>query len=92
MTTTAHHTAKCIENALASIENNNLDTLVERGINERIAEQGLDWLGANKLIDAELQAGYEAHTLCRPTEENAAEWLADGTFVCSEYSACWDGE
>lgn len=81
MATTQIHTNRCIESATISIEENNLDTLVERGINDRLA--GLtDWLAQNRLVDVELEAAYEAGTLSRPTPELAAQWLAEGTVSC----------
>jgi hypothetical protein len=80
MTTTRTHTAHCIEMTCSLIGDNNLDTLVERGINDRLA--GLDGAKAGKLIDAELEAGIAAGTLTDPTEAAAAEWLASGTATC----------
>lgn len=81
MDATQNHTSRCIESATISIEENNLDTLVEWGINDRLA--GLtDWLAQNKIIDAELEAAFEAGTLSRPTEGLAMQWLAEGVVTC----------
>ena len=74
------HSAKCIEQALASIDQNNLDTLAERGINERLA--GLDTDEANRLLNAELAEGLAAGTLSPVTEAKALEWLAEGILSC----------
>ena len=79
---TCTHTANCIENALGAISDNNLDTLVERGINARLAGV-TDWSASNRIIDDELEAAFAAGTLCRPTEDLAIEWLADGTVACA---------
>lgn len=80
MTTTSGHTALCIERVKMSIADNNLDTLVELGVNERTAGRG--WCASNRVIDNELEAGYTAGTLSRPTDELAAEWLANGNATC----------
>lgn len=80
--TTTTHTARCIENALTVIEENNLDTLVERGINDRLTALSGDWFDKQQLIDGELEAGYAAGTLSQPSEELAAQWLAEGIITC----------
>lgn len=67
---------------MTSIDENNLDTLVERGINDRLAG-GSDWFAQQQIIDGELEAGYEAGTLSRPTPELAEQWLAEGIVSCS---------
>lgn len=84
----AAHTTRCTDNAVTVVDENNLDTLVERGINDRIAvataeatEDHPAWLIANQIIDAELEAGYEAGTLSRSTEI-ATQWLDEGIITC----------
>ena len=87
MTTIAvTHTARCIESARVLIHDNNLDTLVERGLNGRTA--GLDRKQAGDLIDRELEAGYTEDTLLRPTEAAAIEWLASGIADCTDVDRC----
>lgn len=92
MHTTTVHTAHCIEMVKVSIDENNLDTLVEMGINERT--KGLDSCAANKLIDAELEAAYaDPYGPCsRPTDELAAEWLACGNVECQDEGRCGAAE
>lgn len=93
MTTTHTHTAHCIEMVKMSIAENNLDTLVEMGINDRIAlipEQPSRWMAVNKLIDDELEVQYVAlYGGCRrPTDEAAIEWLACGNVECQDEDRC----
>jgi hypothetical protein len=76
------HTERCVGRACQSIGDNNLDTLVERGISERTA--GLGWLEANKIIDAELEAGYADGTLTEATDEAARRWLDEGSVECRD--------
>lgn len=82
------HDARCIEQALASIEQNNEDTLVENGMNQRIeaaiaANPGKPaWLITNELYITEREDGIAARTLTPETPAMAREWVEDGTVEC----------
>jgi hypothetical protein len=80
MTPTATHTAHCIEMAVASISENNLDTINER-------EPGRVWNGWLEL-GRHLEAEIEAGRLTAETEAEGTRWLAEGNVSCCCEDRC----